>query len=76
MRLRCLLAPLLTWEGGRLLNRSANSTPVHLGTLNTWLGPCEAFVRVQGEEMGVRKIPSKFRLTGAVSNFHGCPTDQ
>ena len=41
--------------GGRLLNRSANSTPVHLGALNTWLGPCEAFVRVQGEDMGVRK---------------------
>ena len=45
--------------GGRLLNRSANSTPVHLGTLNTWLGPYEAFVRVQGEDMGVRKtLPS------------------
>ena len=34
--------------GGRLLNRSANSTPVHLEPSNTYLGHWELGVRVQG----------------------------
>ena len=56
-------------------NRSANSTPVHLGPSNTWSGPWEPGVEVHGEEVCVRKRSDIFRLT-AVPCFHGCSTDQ
>ena len=60
----------LTWA-----NRSANSTPVHLGPSNTWSGPWEPGVKVHGEEVGVRKRSGIFSLT-AVPCFHGGSTDQ
>ena len=56
-------------------NRSANSTPVHLGPSNTCSGPWEPGVKVYGEEVCVRKRSDIFRLT-AVPCFHGCSADQ
>ena len=60
----------LTWA-----NRSANSTPVHLGPSNTWSGPRGPGVQVHAEDVGVRKRSGIFSLT-AVPCFHGCSTDQ